>query len=43
MADMNPIPDPRKLLNQLQVLTAASRYALLRKASNQRIITEVKR
>ncbi len=40
---MNPISDPRKLLNQLQVLTAASRYALLRKASNQRIITEVKR
>lgn len=40
---MNPIPDPRKLLNQLQVLTAASRYALLRKASNKRIITEVKR
>ena len=40
---MNTIPDPRKLLNQLQVLTAASRYALLRKASNQRIITEVKR
>jgi hypothetical protein len=40
---MNPIPDPRKLLNQLQVLTAASRYALLRKATNQRIINEVKR
>ena len=40
---MNPIPDPRKLLNQLQVLTAASRYALLRKAANQRVIAEVKR
>lgn len=40
---MQPPTDPRKLLNQLQVLTAASRYALLRKTANQRIITEVKR
>ena len=39
---MNPIPDPRKLLNQLQVLTAASRYALLRKAANQKLLTNVK-
>lgn len=40
---MNSIPDPSKLLNQLQVLTAAGRYALLRRASNQRIIADVKR
>lgn len=40
---MNPIPDPRKLLTQLQLQTQANRYAMLRKTANQRVIAEVKR
>lgn len=40
---MNPIPDPRKLLNQLQLQTQANRYAFLRKIANQRIINDAKR
>lgn len=39
---MTTVPNPRKLLNQLKVLTAASRYALLRKAANQKLLTNVK-
>jgi hypothetical protein len=39
---MNPIPDPRKLLNQLQMQTQANRYALLVRQANQRVINAVK-
>lgn len=40
---MNSIPDPRKLLNQLQLQTQANRYALLRKTADRRVINDVKR
>jgi hypothetical protein len=39
---MNPIPDPRRLLNQLQMQTQANRYALLVRQANQRVINAVK-
>ena len=39
---MTPIPDPRKLLNQLQMQTQANRYALLVRQANQRVINAVK-
>jgi hypothetical protein len=39
---MNPIPDPRKLLTQLQIQIQANRYALLRRQSDQKVITSVK-
>jgi hypothetical protein len=39
---MNPIPDPRKLLDRLQIQTQANRYALLMRQANQRVINAVK-
>lgn len=38
---MTSIPDPRRLLNQLQVQTAANRYAQLIKAANNRLVDRV--
>jgi hypothetical protein len=37
-----PTPDPRKLLDQLQMLTAAGRYAFLRKTASAKLLTTVR-